>query len=123
MHTLVDSLSHTDLVQSDNDRNFFSQKPNFIIFDQKSFVQFGDQRLSTMLNPSSFSCMDLHSELSFQPARANASTLFTVNQESYNSVEDSSDQFDDSEVENLQFSQPSSKKFQEDDFGLRVDST
>jgi hypothetical protein len=67
--------------------------------------------------------MDLHSDLSYQPPRANASTMFPINQESYNLVEELSDQFEDSEVENLEFSQPSSKKFQEDDFGLRVDST
>ena len=70
--------------------------------------------------------MDLHSELSYhQPARVNASSLFTVNQESYNSFDELSDQMEDSEVENLQFSQaiPHSKKFQDDDFGLRVDQS
>jgi len=92
-------------------------KDGFKIFDQKAHFEFGNNKLASLLSPESLSHIDLHNEMSYQEVKPHSSNLLDINQVSYNPDEESS--FLLHEHPHIGFA----KKFQEDDIGLRIDST
>ena len=88
------------------------------IFDSKAHLE-GAEPTGAMLKSASLSFSNLHNEMSYQDPRHDNGSLFNLNANA-----DEAESCHDEEIDATPFAQGKahSKTFQEDDFGLRVES-